>query len=312
LADARINFDRVRSGTPAEGPGELLTRADLLYGEGKNAEAAALYEQALAAAPPDWPSRARAAEGLLIAWSIDGEHARGAAFAREVLLRLEGTRSGAVAAGVGLDCAVALPAEDPARAELVRLFEDAVRAALADRSLAVADDDRSGLYISLLSAREAAADSAGERTVAAEWAKFLEEAAGRAPTPDARTVFDSHRLSAYLELRQAEKAVAMLQQSERDFPDDYNPPARLAVAYKALERWDEAIAASDRAVARGYGPRLLTILRTRADIFAARGDTTAARAALADALQRAAALPEEQRSQRTIEGLRNRLAEIGG
>jgi tetratricopeptide (TPR) repeat protein len=217
----------------------------------------------------------------------------------------------AVVAGVGLDCAVQLP-DDAAKKELVPLFERAVRAALADTSLAIAADDRSGLYISLLSAREAAGDSLGERAAAVEWAAFLDAAAASAPTSEARTVFDSHRLSAYLELDQPEKAVEVLLQSERDFPDDYNPPARLAVAYKAMERWDEAIAASDRAVARGYGPRLLSILRTRADVFAAKGDTASARAALGQALQHGAALPEDQRSDRTMEGLRARLAELGG
>ncbi|MGQ0722556.1 MAG: thioredoxin family protein [Candidatus Eiseniibacteriota bacterium] len=320
LDDASTNFARVRSagaaGAAAVGPvseaDSLLTRADLLYGEGKNPEAAAAYEQALAAAPAGWRSYRRAVEGLLIAWSIDGEYWRAAALAREVLPRVAATTSVAVVAGVGLDCAVQLPEDDAAKKELVPLFERAVRAALADTSLAITDDDRSGLHISLLSAREAAGDSAGERAAAVEWAAFLDTAAARARTPEARAVFDSHRLSAYLELGQAEKAVDMLLQSERDFPQDYNPPARLALAYKALQRWDEAIAASDRAVARGYGPRLLGILRTRSDLFAAKGDTAAARAVLADALQRAAALPEDQRSERTIEGLRKRLAELGG
>jgi tetratricopeptide (TPR) repeat protein len=320
LDDASTNFARVRSGGaagevaggPVSDADALLTKADLLYGEGKNAEAAAAYEHAITAAPAGWRSYRRAVEGLLTAWSIDGEYWRAAALAREVLPRVEGTTSSAVVAAVGLDCAVQLPEGDPVKGELVPLFEKAVREALADTSLAIADDDRSGLYISLLSAREAAGDSAGERAAAAKWAAFLEDAAARAPTPDARTVFDSHRLSAYLELDHAEKAVEMLLQSERDFPDDYNPPARLAVAYKALQRWDEAVAASDRAVARGYGPRLLGILRTRADIFAAKGDSASARTALDQALQHAAALPEDQRSERTVEGLRKRLAELGG
>ena len=52
----------------------------------------------------------------------------------------------------------------------------------------------------------------------------------------------------------------MLQASERDLPDDYNPPARLATAYKAMRRWDEALAASDRALAKAYGPRKLGML----------------------------------------------------
>lgn len=312
LDDARANFDRVRSGEAGDGgPDALLTQADLLYGEGRTPEAVERYEQALAAAPEGWPRYSRAVEGLAIALLIEGDHARGAALARDALPRLTGGPA-AVVASVGLDCAVGLPEDHPERAALVERFEAAVIAALADDTLPIADDDRSGMHISLLSAREAAGDSAGVRRAAETWAAFLETAAARAPSPEARTVFDGHRLSAYLELGEPEKAVAMLQQSERDLPDDYNPPARLAVAYKAMERWDDALAAADRAVERGYGPRLLGILRTRADILAAKGDTAAARATLADALQRAEALPEGQRSERTIEGLREKLQAMGG
>jgi len=220
--------------------------------------------------------------------------------------------SAAVVAGVGLDCASALPDDDPEKAGLIERFEAAVTAALSDETLVLADDDRSGLHISLLSAREAVGDTTGVRRAAESWAAFLETAAARAPSPEARTVFDSHRLSAYLWLEEPEKAIAMLQQSERDLPADYNPPARLAVAYKAMARWDDALAAADRAAERGYGPRLLSILRTRADILAAMGDTTAARATLTDALSRAEALPEGQRSERTIEGLRGKLAALDG
>jgi tetratricopeptide (TPR) repeat protein len=312
LDDAHANFDRVRSGeTGGEDADALLTRADLLYGEGRTAEAADVYEAALAAAPEGWRSYSRAVEGLAIALVIAGENERGAALARDALPRLTGS-SRAVVAGVGLDCAVELPEDHPEKAALIQRFEDAVTASLADEAMDLADDDRSALHISLLTAREAAGDTAGARTAAENWAAFLERAAARAPTPEARTVFDSHRLSAYLELGQPEKAVPMLRQSERDLPDDYNPPARLAVAYKAMEQWDDALAAADRAVERGYGPRLLSILRTRADILAAMGDTTAARATLTDALARAEALPEGQRSERTIESLRTKLDGLGG
>ncbi|NNE43249.1 MAG: tetratricopeptide repeat protein, partial [Gemmatimonadetes bacterium] len=289
----------------------LLTQADLLYGEGKTPEAVARYEAALAAAPADWSSYARAVEGLAIALVVDGDHARGAALARDALPNLTGA-SAAVVATVGLDCAVGLPEDHPEKAALVKQFEAAVTAVLADDMMNIADDDRSGMHISLLTAREAAGDSTGARRAAEDWSAFLEKAAARAPTPEARTVFDSHRLSAFLELGQPERAIAHLEQSERDFPDDYNPPARLAVAYKAMERWDDALAAADRAVERGYGPRLLSILGTRADILAAKGDTTAARATLTDALARGEAMPDGQRSDRRIASLRAKLEGLEG
>ena len=88
----------------------------------------------------------------------------------------------------------------------------------------------------------------------------------------------------------------MLQRSEKDFPKDYNPPARLALVYLKLKRYDDALAASDRALALVYGPRKLRVFAVRADIQAAMGNAAAARKTLEDALAYAEALPEGQRS----------------
>ncbi|HEY6050490.1 MAG TPA: tetratricopeptide repeat protein, partial [Thermoanaerobaculia bacterium] len=114
-----------------------------------------------------------------------------------------------------------------------------------------------------------------------------------------------------LALGRPEKAIPMLEQSERDFPNDYNPPARLASAYKAMKRWDEALAASDRALAKAYGPRKLLILQNRADILAGKGDAAGARATLAEAVALAESFPEGQRSERTIAALRKKLDAAG-
>src|SRR6516162_6401272 len=60
LADATKTSQR-------SGVGQALARADRLYGEGKNAEAADAYREALRLAPPGWLHYARAAESLLFA-----------------------------------------------------------------------------------------------------------------------------------------------------------------------------------------------------------------------------------------------------
>src|SRR5207244_7043428 len=133
------------------------------------------------------------------------------------------------------------------------------------------------------------------KALTARLATFLEGAAASAGTPEGRAVFDSHRLGAYMDLGQADKAIPMLEASEKDFPDDYNPPARLAVAYKSLKRWDDALAASDRALRHAYGPRKLGILQTRADIYMGRSDVTSARKALEEAVALAQGLPPGQR-----------------
>ncbi|MEO5619249.1 MAG: tetratricopeptide repeat protein [Candidatus Eisenbacteria bacterium] len=285
----------------------LLAHADSLYGVDEHAPAAAAYGRALAVAPPAWPRYARAVDSRLFSLTQADSAAQCVALAASAWPKLRGTVSAANVAASGLACALALPADAPRRAERVAEFERACREVLADKTLALTGDDRSGLYISLLDARQAAHDSVGQRQVAESWSAFLDGEAARARTPEARAVFDSHRLSAYIELGHAERAIPMLEASARDFPDDYNPPARLANTYRTLGRWDEAIAASDRAMALAYGPRKILFFQNRADIFKGRGDMESARRTLRDAIAYAGALPEGQRSDATIAGLEKRL-----
>ncbi|HJW14464.1 MAG TPA: thiol reductase thioredoxin, partial [Thermoanaerobaculia bacterium] len=232
---------------------EILARADSLYGQGKNAEAVVQYRDALERAPAKWPRYGRAVESLLFALQRVHDEKRCAETAREAFPRLARTSSAANVAGSGLDCAVKLKPEDPARAQLVAALAADAREVLSSPRRDIAADDISSVYESLASEREAARDEEGKKRVLSERAAFLEGEAARAKSPDARAVFDSHRLETYLELGEPERAIPMLEASERDLPDDYNPPARLAVAYKAARRYDEALAASDRALSKAYG-----------------------------------------------------------
>src|SRR5205085_9901861 len=133
------------------------------------------------------------------------------------------TASSANVVSSGLGAALELPESHPHRAEWIAQFEKACREVLADSGIPLAGDDRSAIYIALIDSRDAAKDSAGTRQIAGEWARFLEGEAARAKTPDERAVYDSHRLAAYLQLGEPQRAIPMLEQSERDFPDDYNP-----------------------------------------------------------------------------------------
>jgi tetratricopeptide (TPR) repeat protein len=181
-----------------------------------------------------------------------------------------------------------------------------------DSSIVLSTDDRSGMYLTLSDAREDAKDMEGRKQVLAEDAAMLERAAVAAKTPDQRSVFDPHRLSVYLELQQPERAIPMLEASERDFPDDYNPPARLAIAWNAMKQYDKALAASDRALAKAYGPRKMRLYNNRVDIYVGQGDSTAARSTLERAIHEGEALPEEQRPNGSIASFKKRLAAMGG
>ena len=289
---------------------DALTRADRLASSGKQKEAAAAYEKAIAAGPRSWKSLGRASESLVFAYSMSGERERCATRALALYPRVKGTASAPNVASTGLSCAASLDKNHAKRVELLNKLEKATRETFANKKIVMSDDDRSGLYLALIEAADASGDDEEVVRLKHEWSSFLEDAAARAKTPEQRTVYDSHRITAYLELGTPEKAITMLEQSERDFPEDYNPPARLALAYKAMNQYDQALAASDRALARVYGPRKISVYSVRADIFAAKGDTKAAKETIAEAIAFAKSLPEGQRSEGRIASLEKRLASM--
>jgi tetratricopeptide (TPR) repeat protein len=308
-------LDDARAGGNA--PRSLLARlahADSLYGAARYAQAAEAYAGVLAEAPAGWsaPARARVVESDMTALAQAGEHARAIRLANAELPALGRSPSALGVAAAALGSAIALPESTAGRTGAREAYEARTDSLVSDTSFAAAADDRSGAYIALLDARNDAKDDAGARRVTIRWSAFLDEQAARARTPEERAVFDSHRLSAYLELGQPERAVPMLRQSERDLPGDFNPPARLATAFKAMRRWDDALAASDRAMALAYGPRKLLIYETRVDILRGRGDLAAARHTLEAAIAYARALPEGQRSSARIAELQKKLDSFPG
>jgi len=309
LRDGRAALDSAAaaSGTLAA----KLAAADRLYGQGAYPGAADAYAAVVAAAPAGWSELPRVTDAYLFSLQEADRTEDCVRAASELAPKIVATASYPNAVVTGLDCALSLDKSAPARAALVARFEKDCRAVLADPHRQLAVDDRSGIYQELIGARDDAGDGAAKKRLEAEWVAMLEKAAANARTPEERTSFDPHRISAYLEIGQPERAIPMLEASERDFPQDYNPPARLALAYNAMKQWDKALAASDRALAKAYGPRRLTILVTRADIFAGKGDKTGARKVLEQAIAEAKALPAGQRSERTISRLEKRLVGMG-
>jgi tetratricopeptide (TPR) repeat protein len=112
------------------------------------------------------------------------------------------------------------------------------------------------------------------------WVPFLEGQAARATTKSGRAAFDPHRMLAYEFLQDPKRSIPMLQESASDFPNDFNPRARLARVYASLGRFEEAKASCLEARALVYGPRTLRVLEELANIEEKRGDIPAARAAL--------------------------------
>ena len=286
-----------------------LARADRLGAEKKTAEAAAAYAEAFHLGSAAWPGRGRALAALLTAMQKNGDLTGCAAVARKQAPTLERGPAFAAASATGLGCAMDAPESAPWRAVSVQELEGLVVESLSlDNVLA---DDRSSAYEMLVDVRKGRGDEAGAKEMAGRWLTFLETQAAAAKSVEARAAFDSHRVGAALALGDPARAVPALLASERDLPGDYNPPARLAVLYRELGRYDEALAASRRALDKAYGARKLRIFDTRADIYAKTGDKASAKRTLEEALAYADTLPKSQQPQTFLTQLRKKASAIG-
>jgi thioredoxin-like negative regulator of GroEL len=279
-----------------EGGAEMTVaflRANQAASRGEVAEAERAYRELVARR--DFPERARAVEALVGLLSSKKDHAACAELAVAEAARIPPGTSRATLLATGLSCA-----RDAKRAPEMQALAAAAERAASDPDPRTIDDDRSALFEELVETKKEQGDEAGAKAMARTWASFLEQAAARAPNKEARAVFDPHRLSAYLAAGEPERAIPMLLESERAFPDDYNPPARLARAFLTMKRLDDAHAAIDRAAARVYGPRSLRVLGLAAEIAKARADVPGERAALEQALTRTehAVLNENQKKLR--------------
>ncbi|HEY6843282.1 MAG TPA: thiol reductase thioredoxin, partial [Thermoanaerobaculia bacterium] len=91
-----------------------LERGDQLANEGKHAEAAKAYEEAIAAAPKSWSRLGRAAESLTFALLQSHQNEACAAKALALYPRVKGTYSALNVAANGLSCASDKPEADRA------------------------------------------------------------------------------------------------------------------------------------------------------------------------------------------------------
>ncbi len=187
--------------------------------------------------------------------------------AKDALGKLQGTQRVDVAV-TGASCAMELP-KDKIQEYLPPLVKE-LAAIVADKSLAILPDDRSGAYEALVDAGRVSGEKIAVRENAIQWAAFLEGEAAKAKTPSERAVYDSHRVLAYLAMGRPDKAIPMLEATAKDFPDDFNPHSRLARAYLELKKYDLAIAESDKALALAHGPRHVKIALGKADAQAAK------------------------------------------
>lgn len=281
--------------------------ADALLAQGKSQEAAEKYVASLKSEKGD--AAVRATLSLLNALSSAKQHESCARTANEQAPTLKGTSDRINALTWGLSCAMELSTDLKDRDALVAsLVKQATEALTRPGALA---DDVSGLYELLVDERKAAKDDAAVLTLSKAWLTFLEGVAAKAPTPAARAVFDPHRLLAATASKQLDRVIPALEQSEKDLPNDFNPPARLALAHKELGQLPLAEADIARALTKNTGgPRRVRLFDIQASIFAAKGELAAQKKALADAIAYGKSLPDSQRPNGKITSLEAQLAKL--
>lgn len=270
-------------------------------------ELVATLDEARGAAKKNAASEGRDLDASVMRLALANDAEGCAKAAKDALGKLRGTQRVDVAV-TGASCAMGLP-KDKIQAYLPPLVKE-LQAIVADPSLAILPDDRSGAYEALVDAGQASGEEVAVKENAVQWAAFLEGQAAQAKTPSERAVYDSHRLLAYLAMGRPEKAIPMLEATAKDFPDDFNPHARLARAYFELKKYDQAIVESDEALALAHGPRHVKIALGKADAQAAKRDKAGEKKTLEAALAFLATLPPAEAGPKLKAAIAGRIAKL--
>jgi len=265
------------------GPEALLARADALNGQKKPAEAAALYDQALQNGGPEWPRRARTIESLVMAFYFARNMDACVKTAVGEAPSMRRDRSFVNTVYFGLDCS---KQGAPELKELEALAEEGVKIP------GVLGDDTSSLYQNLAGIYRREGDSAASARTATAWLEYLKKQIAQATTAEERLGYDLHLVSAAGMLGKPELALAEIERTERDLPNDYNPPRLAGQIYEDMGRLDDALAACGRAIDKAYGARKVSLYITRGRLLEKKDDNAGAKRAYADGLAYAKTLPE--------------------
>jgi thiol-disulfide isomerase/thioredoxin len=294
------------AGTATDPATTAFTAARSAHAGGDLAGAAKAYERALSSAPASWPNRGAALVGWMEALAGAKAWAECARVGQLYGAQVEGSSAPGDFASYLLTCAGNLPAgqeQSAARQAAVA----SLRATTAHPSPDASVDDRQDALDQLSEGLAAVGDAAGARAAQEARAAMLEKAAAAAKSPEVAQTFDYARANTYVALGRADEAVRMLQQRERELPESYEPPGRLAGVLFKTDHLPEALAAIDRALARAYGPRKLRYLKLRADILAKRGELAAALTTRREEVKGWESLPPGQASPGSLADARRRL-----
>jgi tetratricopeptide (TPR) repeat protein len=314
LRDSRRSIELSHAGSLApDDPLALLLAGHRAAMNGDHAIAARFFDAALEKAPPTWPRRSDALLALVASLERSEKFE---ACVELGLSTLEGNalgRSSTLAdfAGNVLDCADRVPPGSDSAAAARRLVSAKLHEVALDPLAPMSPDDRGDALRMVWAAEEALGSPDRAREAARERLIVLEAGVRGAPNPAVASTYDGARMETLVYLGRAQEAVAFLTQRERELPNDYNPPHRLAVAYQALGDGANALAAIDRAIAKAWGARKARLYDKRVDILLAQGSKDAAKATLKASLAHLRSLPAGQRKPALEAAAETRLKSLG-
>ncbi|HEX5656842.1 MAG TPA: thioredoxin family protein [Polyangiales bacterium] len=296
---------------PPNDPLTRLVAGDRAVAQNQLAAARMAYEGALARSSTEWPRRADAWASLLGVLRKLGDSA---ACADAGLRGLEETGSSSSATDFSywaLDCARALTKTDPRVGVLRRRISSRLLTLCELGDEALSPDDRGDACGLMHTVSEDLGDAATARRAYELRLNVLTAAAAGKPDEIAKT-YDFARAETLVGLGRGEQALKLLEARERALPDDYNPPHQLARTYRELGKWDEGLAAIDRALKLAVhdAPRRAAMLGVRAELLAGVGREPEVRAALEEQLAAYRALPEGQRQPQREQSVAAKLANL--
>ncbi len=298
------------NGLSADEPLALVIDADTLATRGDFPDAARAYAKALAVAPSAWPRRPEVLVAQMTALWKAKDFAGCAELAAKAMGQTGSAASAVDFAHYALECASQLPAGQPAVAALRRTVERRLEGLCQEGSTELSPDDRADACDNLAAARAALGDATGARNATLERLNVLEHAAAGKP-PEVALTYDWARTDALIALDRAEEALAIAVERERGLPSNYNPPHYQAKSYKALGRWQEGLAALDRALGLAYGPRRIGLLTLKADLLIGASRKSEAVQTLEEQLAAYRALPDGQKQPAAAARVERRLLELG-
>jgi tetratricopeptide (TPR) repeat protein len=261
---ATIMDDGLRAAAGAAGADAALARADEANARMDFAKAAESYTQALEFGDKNWPKRARTIESLVMAYS----QAKDQAGCMEASLKLAPSmardrsfvRNGKTSRGDGQHSAGIL------------------RRHLAGRlAFHYRQEKNEKDAIRVTNAR----------------IEYLQRQLARTKNPEARLALDLDYVSAANFVHKPEPALANLERDEHELPHDYNPPCLLASQLSQMKRYDDALAACDRALRVAYGGVKLRVYALKGQILERKGDKAAAKKVYEEGIAFANTLPPD-------------------